>query len=238
MLYRKEKMISQADKQEWMLGLFALVLTCLVLLQLKISCCEETVKVDRSPQVIVIDPGHGGKDPGKIGSDGTMEKTLNLQVAKQLEKLLKKRGYKVVMTRSKDVTATGEVDSAKTDDLRQRIACTEKAKASLCVSIHMNSYPEQNPQGAQVFYYEGNLESRELAHQIQAGVNEWACPGNRRQESGNSSYYLLKNSFCTTVIVECGFLSNPLEAAKLHTKNYQKKLAEGICVGILNYFTS
>ncbi|SFQ21157.1 N-acetylmuramoyl-L-alanine amidase [Lachnospiraceae bacterium XBB1006] len=233
---KKRKTISQADKQEWMLGLFALILTCLAMMAQKPIAYTEG-NLEKAAR-IVIDPGHGGKDPGKIAADGTKEKELNLQVAEKLAAALKKRGYQVILTRTKDVTATGKAESRKNEDMAKRIACIKKAEADICVSIHMNSYEVASAWGAQVFYYEKNSASKMLGEQIQESIRQHVCPENGRSEAGNTSYFLLKNSPCPAIIVECGFLSNPLEAEKLKDNTYQKKLAEAICYGILNYFTS
>ncbi len=231
------KMISQADKQEWMLGLCALILTTLVVINQKGEYLAAETKASKTKYVVVVDPGHGGKDPGKIAADGQTEKDLNLQVAKIVKKELEKKGVDVMLTRSKDTTATGKEDSGKGEDMNARIDMINQELVDLCVSIHMNSYPTENVSGAQVFYYTNSEEGKALAKIIQDQLIRTADPTNTRQEKGDKSYYILVHSSCPTVIVECGFLSCPAEEEKLKNQEYQIKLAKAICQGVLDYFS-
>ena len=119
--------------------------------------------------------------------------------------------------------------------MKRRIALIEEAAPVLTVSIHQNSYPEEYVRGAQVFYYTGSVEGKKLAEKIQARLVEKVDPENKRTVKANDSYYLLKKTASTIVIVECGFLSNPEEAEKLCTREYQEKLAWEIHIGIIQY---
>ena len=117
--------------------------------------------------------------------------------------------------------------------MKRRIAIMEEVNPDLVVSIHQNSYPEEAIHGAQVFYYKDSVEGQYLAQKIQEQLVEKVDPDNRRQMKANDSYYLLKKTHIPIVIVECGFLSNREEAAKLNSADYQKRLAWAIHLGIL-----
>lgn len=185
---------------------------------------------------IVIDAGHGGDDPGMIGNSGISEKVLNLVYAQKLEDLLIAAGYEVVQTRE---TEEGLYDAQeihkKAQDMQRRCAVIAEAEPLLTVSIHQNSYQDPAVCGPQVFYYEQSAEGEKLAACIQECLN--AVPGvmKQRVQKGNSTYYILKRSASTTVIVECGFLSNPAEEETLQDEGYQDGLVHGICDGILQY---
>lgn len=105
----------------------------------------------------------------------------------------------------------------------------------LAVSIHQNSYTESSVKGPQVFFYESSAQGRELAAALQEALNEMLEIERPREIKANDSYYLLRKTKSPTVIVECGFLSNPEEAEKLVTDAYQETVAEAVCSGILNY---
>lgn len=188
--------------------------------------------------VVVLDAGHGGFDPGKIGTAGTKEKDINLSIAKKTEKILTESGYTVVMTRESDTALdSGSGGSKKMADLNGRVLRIEEISPDVAVSIHQNSYSAQT-RGTQVFYYDGDNRKetgKRLAEIMQDAVRDVLNDGNTREEKGNHSYYMLKKVTCPFVIVECGFLSNPEEEALLCEESYQEKMAEGICEGIENF---
>lgn len=185
---------------------------------------------------VVLDAGHGGDDPGKVGINGALEKDLNLEIALLVKKYLEMDDIRVVMTRE---TADGLYDAKasnkKVQDMKQRIRMIEEAAPVVTVSIHQNSYHEEYVHGAQVFYYTGSSEGKKLAEKIQNRLIVGVDPENTRQVKANDSYYLLKKTQTPIVIVECGFLSNQAEAEKLCAKEYQEKLAWEIHLGILQY---
>ena len=188
---------------------------------------------------IVVDPGHGGGDPGKVGTMGTEEKEINLQVSKKLQACLQEAGMEVVLTRETDESLAEEgASSEKVSDLKKRVELIEKEDPVLTVSIHQNSYPDSSVNGAQVFYYGQSEEGRLLAEAIQQSLIECVDPSNHREAKANESYFMLKKTPVTTVIVECGFLSNPEEEALLQEEEYQEKMAEAITAGIQNYLNS
>lgn len=191
---------------------------------------------DEGKICIVVDAGHGGDDPGKIGINDAKEKDINLKIANYLKKLLEADDIKVVMTRTdeKGLYSQG-ANNKKVEDMRKRCEIIEEAKPVFTVSIHQNSYPEEYVKGAQVFYYGESAEGKKLADTLQASLITGLDPTNHRQAKANESYYLLKKTSTPTVIVECGFLSNSQEASLLVTEEYQKKVAQAVHSGIMEY---
>lgn len=187
-------------------------------------------------QVVVLDAGHGGSDPGKIGVHGEKEKDLNLEIAMLLKKKLEEQEIQVVLTRDSD-SGLYDDDSKnkKVQDLQRRCDLIHKTAPACAVSIHQNSYTTADIKGAQVFYYMHSPEGKKLAEELQDALIQGVDPQNHRKAKGNTSYYLLKKTDVPTAIVECGFLSNPEEAKLLASKEYQEKLVDAICGGILEY---
>ena len=185
---------------------------------------------------VVIDAGHGGEDPGKVGVNGTLEKELNLAVAKQLKTFLEQADVEVVMTRTNDQGLYDQNASGKkAQDMKRRVVVMEEVKPDLAVSIHQNSYSNPQIAGAQVFYYTNSADGKLLAQKIQQRLVQGLDPDNHRREKDNDSYYLLKKTKTAIVIVECGFLSNPGEEELLADPVYQEKVAWQIHLGILQY---
>lgn len=200
----------------------------------------ETKKEEESEKQIcvVVDAGHGGSDPGKVGINDALEKDINLQIAHMLKSFLEAEDVKVVMTREDENGLYDEnASNKKVQDMKRRLAVIEEADPVLVVSIHQNSYHEEYVKGAQVFYYQTSDKSKELAELLQEQLR-FLDVENQRQAKGNDSYYLLKKTGKPIVIVECGFLSNRAEAEKLTTPFYQEKLAWNIHLGILKYINT
>lgn len=197
---------------------------------------KATFNETQGPPVVVIDPGHGGKDPGKVGVNDALEKDINLEIALHLKTYLEEKGIKVVMTREEDKGLYSEgARNKKREDMRARADIANACNPVLVVSIHQNSYQESSCKGAQVFYYEGSENGLILAEYIQAAMINHVDPDNKRNIKANKSYYLLKEISVAAVIVECGFLSNPQEADLLAQEAYQGKVAEGIGLGIMEF---
>ena len=191
---------------------------------------------ERERRRVVIDAGHGGDDPGKVGINGANEKDVNLEIARLVKQYLEMSDVEVVMTRESDEGLNdADAPNKKVQDMKRRIALIEEEAPALTVSIHQNSYPEEYVHGAQVFYYTGSAQGQRLAEGIQRRLVESADPENKRQVKANDSYYLLKKTGVPIVIVECGFLSNSAEAEKLCTTEYQQRVAWAIHMGILEY---
>lgn len=200
---------------------------------------QDTVEIDITEKTVVIDSGHGGYDPGKESSDGILEKDINLKIAYELKELLEQSGVTVVMTRTDDNGLYQESDAnKKIADMKKRCSIIDECKADIVVSIHQNSYQSPEVRGAQVFYYKHSAEGKKLAQFLQKSFKENLDPDNKRQEKADSTYYMLLHTSAPTVIAECGFLSNPQEAAKLNTPEYQKQVAAALYSGIIEYFTN
>lgn len=198
-----------------------------------------TEKAGKEKPCVVIDAGHGGADPGKVGVDGSLEKDINLQIAKKLALFLTAADVDVALTRETDAGLYDEnVSNKKVQDMKNRVALIEEKKPVLTVSIHQNSYHEEYVHGAQVFYYGASEESKALAERIQQVLAAEIDPDNARQAKANESYYLLKKTSSPIVIVECGFLSNYEEAQKLSSELYQEKTAWAIHLAILQYISA
>lgn len=197
------------------------------------------VKVGEETVCIVLDAGHGGDDPGKIGINGSREKEINLAITKRVKMYLEANDIKVVLTRETDEGLYDEgAENKKVQDMKRRIEIMEEASPLATVSIHQNSYTEEYVKGAQVFFHKDSPKGEQLASLIQEALRKSADPENHRQIKANDSYYLLKKSEKPTVIVECGFLSNSREAALLSTEEYQDRVAWAIHMGIMQFINT
>ncbi len=193
-------------------------------------------KVAQEVPCVVLDAGHGGSDPGKIGINGALEKDLNLEIALLVKMYLEANDVRVVMTRETEAGLYDEdASNKKVQDMKRRISIIEEVNPIVTVSIHQNSYSEEYVHGAQVFYYTDSIEGQRLAEKIQNRLVLRLDTNNTRQIKANNSYYLLKKAQTPIVIVECGFLSNREEADKLISREYQEKLAWEIHLGIIQY---
>lgn len=182
-------------------------------------------------KVIVVDAGHGGIDPGVVGSD-TLEKDINLAISRQLAEILRQGGATVIMTREDD----SAYSRSKRKDLATRIELVEKNDPDLFVSIHSNSYPRiRDLCGAQVFYKSGREDSQMLAEYIQQAITDQLQNSDRKALVHKDSL-LLDSISSPAVLVEVGFLSNPKEEELLKDNIYQWQMAEAIYRGIVQYF--
>ena len=197
----------------------------------------ETFALATASKVIVIDPGHGGFDPGKAGISGSHEKDLNLEIALKVRDYLEQSGAIVIMTRTEDVDLDGDDSKQwKKGDMIQRAEKANNSGADILVSIHQNSFPQPQVKGAQVFYHNNSDLGKLLAENIQKSIKTYADVQNKRAAKHNADYYLLRVTEIPAVIVECGFLTNPEEEAKLNTDSYQEEIAWSIYIGIIEYF--
>ena len=197
-----------------------------------------TNAVDNS-KVVVIDAGHGGEDSGAVAGNGALEKDLNLVIAHLMKAELEKHGYTVVMTRTEDKMLYSESENIKgmrkLSDLKNRVKIAEEYPGATLISIHMNSFGAAQYSGLQVYYQANKDNSRTLADAIQNKVRSTLQPDNERKVKSGEGIYLLENSSLNTVLVECGFLTNPQEAEKLCEKEYQNQLSFAIVCGIIEY---
>lgn len=189
-------------------------------------------------QVIAIDPGHGGVDPGAVSASGILEKNVTLQVADQLRDLLQQAGAHVLMLRDDDrdlaSPATKGYSRRKTEDLKERVTLVRESDATLLISLHCNAVPSAKWTGAQTFYNSEFPESKVLATAIQAALKETLAMD--RTVKQQNQIYLLKQADKPAALVELGFLSNPEEAQQLTQKDHQHLLALSVYKGILTYY--
>lgn len=188
---------------------------------------------------IVLDAGHGGFDPGKIGVNEVLEKDINLSITYKLKGFLEQEGIKVILTREDDngLYKPGDWDKKRVD-MSKRVAIINSSDALFAVSIHQNSFSQESSRGAQVFYHQNSVQGKILAETIQERVKQTMNDGNHRLAKANGSYYMLRYTRCPLVIVECGFLSNWREAGLLSEDSYQEKIAQAIHLGIIDYINN
>ena len=200
---------------------------------------EQTAALLGSGMTVVLDAGHGGEDGGATGVSGTSEAALNLEISLRVRDLLRLCGVQVSMIRETDTAVYSDgcrtIAEKKVSDIKNRTSMVNQTEQPLLLSIHQNFFTEGKYHGAQVFYYKTSKESGELAKILQKELARVVEPTNHRQAKANDTYYLLKKTEAPTVIVECGFLSNWDECAKLQNEEYQAKLVWAIHMGVLKY---
>lgn len=186
---------------------------------------------------VVLDAGHGGEDGGASSSAGLLEKELNLTLTKKIGAYLEAEGIAVVYTRTEDILLYDRgVDykgRKKLLDLAARLKIARETENSVLVSIHMNAFPQKQYHGLQVYYSANHPLSQALALTIQNDVKKALDPSNTRSvKKADSSIYLLDRSEKPAILIECGFLSNDAEAARLASEEYQDALAALIAESI------
>lgn len=197
---------------------------------------DRRVKAREERPVVVLDAGHGGNDPGKVGVGGQLEKDINLNITKKLKAYLEASDVEVILTREEDKGLYSQSDrNKKMADMRSRCDTINQAAPSLAVSIHQNSYHEESVFGGQVFYYKTSQKGKQLAEIMQKRFTYVQGEKNTRLPKSNDNYYLLLHVRQPIVIVECGFLSNRAEAEKLEQEEYQDRLAWTLHMGIMEY---
>ena len=189
--------------------------------------------------VLIIDPGHGGADGGASAADGTLESDINLAVALRLRALAGLYGVETLMTReSEDIDYPEGADTLaemKRADQRARLELINSTPGAVLISIHQNYYPDPRPSGSQVFYApsEGSEALAGIAHGL---IADKLCPDNRRVAApAEERIYLMREAECPAILVECGFISNAEELAKLTSGEYQTKLAASLLSAYLQY---
>ena len=193
-----------------------------------------------SRPVIVLDAGHGGMDGGCVSETGDVEKDIDLAVLLDLRELLRASGYEVLVTRDTDTSIHDEgvegIAAQKLSDMDNRLALFNSVDGAVCLSIHMNHFTDPKYSGAQMFYSETNKRSAALAQTLQTQFVTFLQPENRRETKlVGKELFLCYYSENPTVMAECGFLSNPEEAALLVTEDYQQKVAFTLYAGIVQF---
>lgn len=189
----------------------------------QVSKPKAAVPQDLKGKIIVIDPGHGGQDPGAIGLKGTKEKDVTLDIAKRVTAILGARGAKVLMTRSTD----------KFISLEGRVSFANANKANLFVSIHINSSTIRKPEGIETYYYPRSQAGRNLALKVQAGLITKLGWKNRGTKT--ASFYVIRHTKMPACLAEIGFISNPVQEDQLRKSPIRQKAAEGVANGVINY---
>ncbi len=189
---------------------------------------------------VVIDPGHGGRDGGAVGKDGTLEKDLNLAVALKLKALLETMDIQVVMTRDTDIElADPDSPHKKADDLNARLQLAQSQENAVFISIHMNNFPIEKYRGLQVYYSENHTRSLTLAQTVQdTAQNALRNTDDRKVKPAGDSIYLMSHLTIPAILVECGFLSNEDERELLKSEDYQKKLTLCLYAALLEYISA
>ncbi len=189
-------------------------------------------------RVVFIDPGHGGRDPGAVGRQGENEDKINLEISLRLKRLVEEGGGIAILTRDGDYGLySPDAPNKKREDLQKRRIIADESGSVINIIIHLNSFPQTKYYGAQTFYHRGSQESQRFALILQEELRRVLDENNYRQPKADDSIYLLKGNQAPTVLVECGFLSNPKEEQLLNQEQYQEKVAWAIYSGILRYLT-
>lgn len=183
-------------------------------------------------KTIVIDPGHGGSNPGAT-KYGMRESDNNLSVGIKLKKVLEDHGAKVVMTRETDKTVAAEGLELK-QELQARVDFVDTNNADIFISLHTNANENANVHGAMTFYH--NDISKKLADDIQKSLIKFTEATDKGTEKEN--FYVLRNNKVPAVLIEMGFITNRIEADKLNSDVYRDELVDGIYDGIINYFNN
>ena len=216
-----------------------LLLSFLVSVWFKSFVADINAMASMGNRIIIVDAGHGGEDAGTVASGEIYEKDLNLEYALRIGEILTEQGYTVVFTRVDDRMLYSPEENIKghrkISDLKNRIKVCEGYPNSLLISVHMNSYGSSKYSGLQVYYKSDSDESMDLASKIQGRVHTDVQPDNKRNIKDGKGLYLLDNSPVSSVLIECGFMSNNEELSKLLQKEYKNTLCFSIVCGIIEY---
>lgn len=221
---------------------FSIIIVSLIFSVNNISA-KEYMKIKNSntlKKTIIIDPGHGGVDGGAVSSKGTIEKDINLQISLKLKKQLEEKGIIVFMTREKDeglYSDKGRIRDKKNEDLQNRCNMKGEVNPNVFISIHLNMFQQSQYYGAQVWYSKEG-EAAVLAHIVQQNlIRDLDNNNDRREKCAKGAYKLLRcYEDVPSILVECGFLSNPEEEEKLKSDAYQEKIAKSIADSVEEFF--
>ena len=214
--------------RNWFIGYVLILVLTLMTAHLgsrAVTVLAENRPLERS-STIIIDAGHGGVDGGATSCTGVLESKFNLEISLRLNDLLRFLGHRTLMIRTEDIsvyTAGQTIAQKKISDLKERVRRINETENGLLLSIHQNHFSDSRYAGAQVFYA-GTQGSAALAKQMQEAIRINLNPGSNRQEKKCSGIYLMEHIQCPGILIECGFLSNPEEEAKLRSAEYQQKL--------------
>ncbi|MDD6484360.1 MAG: N-acetylmuramoyl-L-alanine amidase [Clostridiales bacterium] len=188
---------------------------------------------------VICDAGHGAPDSGAVGSSGTLEKDINLAIVEKLREVLEAKGVRVVLTREDDSGIYDDdaqtIREMKVSDMKKRLAIMKDSGAELFVSIHMNAFKNKKANGINVFYDSHHEEIKPLAENIQNAVCEVTGAQGHNIRSADEKLFLMKNPPIASILVECGFISNPEEEKKLTDEEYQARIAWAMAEAISEY---
>ena len=231
-------------KKLWLslMPVYVLILSCFLVAGIggsrAISVIAENAPLTGRKRVM-IDPGHGGVDGGATSCSGVLESKINLEIALRVNDMLHLLGIDTVMTRTTDTslhTQGNTIASQKVSDLKERVKMANNGENTILVSIHQNHFTDSRYSGAQVFYAP-NAASMDFAGKMQESFVKTINPGSNRKSKRGEGIYLLQKVQIPAILVECGFLSNHGEEAKLRSEDYQKKVATviaGVCSSYLH----
>lgn len=207
---------------------------------LKNDSLEQVSSIPVSTHTIILDAGHGYPDGGAVGTDGSIESDLNLNIVLKLQTLLESSNCNVILTRSDEngiyETTADSIRKQKISDMENRVKIANNSNAELFLSIHQNKLPQSQYSGFQTFFKNKDETSKQIAENIQTSLDNFIKKEKSRTIKSISGIYLTKNVNIPLVIVECGFLSNEQENKLLQTDEYQNELAWSIYIGIMDYF--
>lgn len=209
--------------------ILCIVLTVSVIGSRIVTVLSENATPSRK-HCVIIDAGHGGVDGGATSCTGILESAINLEIALRLDDMLHLLGIETLMIRTTDISIYTEgtsIAAKKVSDLKNRVKLTNETENAIVVSIHQNQFTDSRYSGAQVFYAP-TTHSETLAKSLQSAFVRTLNPDSNRQAKKATGIYLLQHIQCPGILVECGFLSNPEEEAKLRNPVYQKKLCSVI----------
>ena len=220
------------------LFVFAIFLVIIASGSRAVTVIAESQPITRH-NLIIIDAGHGGEDGGATSCTGILESQINLEIARRLDAVCHLLGFDTKMVRTSDISVYTEgntISAKKASDLRNRVAMVNQAEHAILISIHQNTFSDNRYTGAQVFYA-ASEGSRDLAEILQKQLS-FLDADNRRQAKLAYNVYLMQHIQKTGVLIECGFISNPMDEAKLRSAAYQQKLCGTIAVGLCIYLDS
>lgn len=227
-------------------ALFTICLAVLVGFIAAVGLCVKTLRLTAAETVlqkenncIVLDAGHGGIDGGVSGCDsGVKESDINLAIVYRLKPLLEDMGFEVILTRKTEAGLYGAAtDGFKKRDMAKRKEIIQDVNPALVISIHQNRYPSKNVRGGQVFYRRGDENGARFADGVQNRLNDlYAQEKVKRRKIVGADLFMLECTTAPSILVECGFMSSPLDDALLNAKGWQMKIAESISGGVMDYF--
>ncbi len=227
---------------------FALITAVVVAFVTALALCVQALNAPQTVfslaqqgMKIVVDAGHGGMDGGVTGiTTGVKESNLNLKIALKLKEVLSDMGFEVTLTRKTEGGLYGAPTSGfKRRDMEKRKEIIRQAKPAVIVSLHQNRYPAQSVRGGQVFYRCDDSGSETLGLAVQAQMNElYARQGVKARKAVAGEYYMLSCYDAPSIIVECGFLSSPLDEKLLLEETFQRKIAQCVATGVLKYLSN